>query len=98
MPYYQCANGSIITDGEGLLDIRLGEEEGQEGHPCAGIFNTCCTLRTDMKIVPPDTKIHEGCGYRNIEGVGFRIKGDNDNEAQFGKNQNQEELKMHETF
>lgn len=86
MPYYQCANGSIITDGEGLLDIRLGEEEGADAqHPCAGVFNTCCILKSDVPIIPTNTKVNHGCGIRNIEGVGFRIKGDSDNEAQFGK-------------
>lgn len=85
MPYYQCANGTVITDGAGLLDIRFGEEDGQtESHPCAGLFNTCCTLRSEEKIIPAGTKINSGCGIRNPEGVGFRIKGDNDNESAFG--------------
>lgn len=84
MPYYQCANGSIITDGNGLLDIRFGEENGQtEQHPCTGLFETCCTLISDKPIIP-EVKINQGCGFRNIDGVGFRIKGGKDNEAQFG--------------
>lgn len=29
--------------------------------------------------------INPGCGYRNTDGVGFRITGDRDNEAQFGE-------------
>lgn len=87
MPYYQCANGSVITDGNGLLDIRFGEEDGQsESHPCAGLFNTCCTLVSDEKIVPKGTVINAGCGIRNAHGVGFRITGDKDNESEFGGN------------
>lgn len=83
VPYYQCAKGIIIDDGEGLLDIRLGEENGQtEQHPCTGLFETCCTLRMEPKI--PDVKINEVCGVRNTDGVGFRITGNNDHEAQFG--------------
>lgn len=84
MPYYQCANGSIITDGEGLLDIRLGEENGQtEQHPCTGLFETCCTLRRNAPEIP-DVPVNTGCGVRNVDGVGFRITGNNDHEAQFG--------------
>lgn len=26
-PYYLCLNGSIITSGEGILDVRLGAED-----------------------------------------------------------------------
>lgn len=77
-----CANGSIITDGDGILDVRFGEEE-DAFHPCKGLFNTCCTLRSDKVIAPPIVK-KEGCGHRNYEGVGFRVT-DRDNESQFGK-------------
>lgn len=85
MPYYQCANGTIIQDGEGLLDIRLGEENGQtEQHPCPGLFETCCTLREETPRIP-DVQINEVCGIRNTAGVGFRITGNNDHEAQFGR-------------
>lgn len=86
VPYYQCANGSIITDGEGLLDIRLGQDDNTNNvaHPCPGLFETCCSLRSDKPMIPPDTKINVGCGIRNEDGVGFRITGDKDNEAQFG--------------
>lgn len=88
MPYYLCANGTVITDGEGLLDIRFGEEdnENKELHPCKGLFDTCCTLRSEHPITPPTptNRRGDGCGYRNQNGVGFRITGDRDNEAQFG--------------
>lgn len=85
VPYYQCANGSIITDGEGLLDIRLGQEDNtnNEKHPCQGLFETCCLLKGKTQI-PPETKTNDGCGFRNAEGVGFRITGAQDSEAQFG--------------
>ncbi|XP_055316143.1 uncharacterized protein LOC129575928 [Sitodiplosis mosellana] len=87
VPYYQCANGTIITDGEGLLDIRFGQEENidSEKHPCPGLFETCCSLRSEKPMIPPETKVNTGCGIRNQDGVGFRITGDKDNEAQFGE-------------
>lgn len=67
------------------MDIRFGEENQQnDKHPCTGLFETCCTLRSAKPIIPGDRKINTGCGIRNKNGVGFRITGDNDNEAQFG--------------
>lgn len=33
----------------------------------------------------PKIERKDGCGYRNHEGVGFRITGEKDNEAQYGK-------------
>ncbi len=85
VPYYQCANGQVITDGEGLLDIRFGEENNinKEAHPCKGLFETCCTLKSEKPMIP-DVVCNNGCGHRNINGVGFRITGDKDNESQFG--------------
>lgn len=84
--YYLCnTNNSIITDGSGLIDIRV-----QEG-VCTNYLHVCCIppdRRTpDNPITPPPDKLpqHEGCGWRNPDGVGFRIKGDIDNEAKFGE-------------
>lgn len=33
----------------------------------------------------PEVPIAQSCGYRNVDGVGFRITGNNDNEAQFAE-------------
>lgn len=30
IPYYLCLNGSIITSGEGILDVRLGADDDPE--------------------------------------------------------------------
>lgn len=97
VPYYLCKNGTVITDGEGLLDIRFGGEDNPDRsrHPCTGLFETCCIDRAEEPITPipstnkPDVDDEDsfaGCGYRNKDGVGFRITGDKDNESQFGKN------------
>lgn len=86
VPYYLCANGTVITDGEGVLDIRFGSEDNENKvqHPCKGLFDTCCSLRSNKPNIPMK-KLPMGCGFRNEGGVGFRIKGNKDNEAQFGK-------------
>lgn len=81
VPRYLCKNEQIITDGTGVIDIRIG------GDTC-GYLEVCCEIQNKtttpiIPIVPPIQ--HEGCGYRNPDGVGFRIIGDKDNEAQFGE-------------
>lgn len=69
-----------------LLSVRFGDEDNPDPtfHPCKGLFNTCCSLKTDIPNIPIIVK-KEGCGYRNHEGVGFRITGEKDNEAQYGE-------------
>lgn len=52
-------------------------------HPCKGLFQTCCSEKTDKPQIPIIVK-KEGCGHRNVEGVGFRITNGRDNEAQYG--------------
>merc|ERR1711936_858608 len=88
VPYYQCHNGSIITDGGGLIDIRngfgiLSPEESK----CPGFLDVCCR---DPDFVPPPpppvVKYSPKCGQRHKNGLGVRIQnGFSDNEAQFGE-------------
>ncbi|XP_054009337.1 phenoloxidase-activating factor 2-like isoform X2 [Hylaeus anthracinus] len=79
VPYYQCNNGTILDNGVGLIDLRAFG-------PCENYLDVCCK--------PPDRKnettpsppvVRKGCGQRNPQGVGFRITGANNNEAQFGE-------------
>lgn len=86
----QCTNEVqwiILHVKTGLLDIRLGQDDNSnnEKHPCPGLFETCCLLRSEKPIIPAETKVNIGCGIRNTDGVGFRITGDKDGEAQFGE-------------
>lgn len=37
------------------------------------------------KEIKPESKGRKGCGWRNLSGVGFRITGNNNNEAEFGE-------------
>ncbi|XP_063989685.1 phenoloxidase-activating factor 2-like isoform X1 [Diachasmimorpha longicaudata] len=82
VPYYQCQNGSIVDDGVGLIDIRL------QAPGCESYLDICCK-RPDIIRNPDPTPrpvpVRRGCGWRNPQGVGFRITGDRDNEAQFGE-------------
>ncbi|XP_050312674.1 phenoloxidase-activating factor 2-like [Anthonomus grandis grandis] len=82
VPYYNCINGSINTNGEGIIDIRLNDG------PCSSYLEVCCekkaTVKEPITPAPPPEK-PTGCGYRHPEGVGFRITGDKEQEAQFGE-------------
>lgn len=83
VPYYQCNNNIINTDGNGLIDIRLQNED------CADYLEVCCKapvkVDPDHPITPkPPINKPTGCGRRNPEGVGFRITGGNE-EAQFAE-------------
>merc|ERR1712179_564532 len=43
VPYYQCHNGTIITDGGGLIDIRNGFGIlSPEDSKCPGFLDVCC--------------------------------------------------------
>ena len=50
VPYYQCDEGTIITDGGGLIDIRFGGESDQpelaildfSDLMCSGSLDVCC--------------------------------------------------------
>nr|AQS60673.1 prophenoloxidase activating factor 2 [Sogatella furcifera] len=80
VPYFLCDNGTIITDGTNIIDIR-GKPE------CSTALEVCCKAPLDKKSanVPPPIGRQDNCGHRNELGVGFRIKGDVNNEAQFGE-------------
>ncbi|XP_032686403.1 phenoloxidase-activating factor 2-like isoform X2 [Odontomachus brunneus] len=79
VPYYQCKEGKILETGVGIIDIRgLG--------PCENYLDVCCKAPDTLEIpVTPRPNERVGCGQRHPEGVGFRITGDKDNEAQFGE-------------
>lgn len=53
---------------------------------CADALEVCCKAPIDKKETkyPPKTD-RRGCGYRNEQGIGFRITGALNNEAQFGE-------------
>ena len=85
VPYYQCSNGTIITDGAGLIDIRNGFAAlNPEESKCPGLLEVCCR---DPDFVPPPPKVKyiSGCGRRNLNGLGARIQGFQDGESQVGE-------------
>merc|ERR1712001_53633 len=89
VPYYQCHNGTIITDGAGLIDIRNGFASlTPEDSKCPGFFDVCCK---DPDFIPPPPppvivpKYIPQCGKRNTFGLGARIQGFTEGESQFGE-------------
>ncbi|KAF5276066.1 hypothetical protein FQA39_LY00862 [Lamprigera yunnana] len=78
--YYLCNNNTIIQDGFGIIDIRI--DDG----PCDYLSVCCGKDETVTEPLTPKPDIDRpGCGRRNPQGVGFRITGANDHEAQFGE-------------
>ncbi|XP_012220488.1 phenoloxidase-activating factor 2 isoform X2 [Linepithema humile] len=78
VPYYQCKEGKILDNGIGIIDIRgVG--------PCENYLDVCCKPPNIQPPSTPPTINRIGCGQRHPEGVGFRITGQTDNEAQFGE-------------
>merc|ERR550517_310467 len=86
VPYYQCHNGTIITDGAGLIDIRNGFGAlAPEDSKCPGFLDVCCK---DPDFIPPPpikAKYFPQCGRRNNNGLGVRIQGFSESESQFGE-------------
>ncbi|XP_013113565.1 phenoloxidase-activating factor 2 isoform X2 [Stomoxys calcitrans] len=80
VPRHLCVDGAISTTGENFIDIRIDST-------CA--YNElCCDLpnkRSEPVIPPLPPVLHGGCGWRNKDGVGYRVIGDNDHESQFGE-------------
>lgn len=56
--------------------------------PCDNYLDICCKPPNIVKIedkITPAPLVRKGCGQRHPDGVGFRITGQTDNEAQFGE-------------
>lgn len=51
------------------IENRFGEEDNPDPmfHPCKGLFQTCCSLKTDTPMIPKIEK-KDGCGHRNYDG------------------------------
>lgn len=94
VPYHQCENDPVTSDGIGIIDIRY-----QKNSPCS-YLETCCSKqtrsiaiklergnyqdKTSRKIVTePITLNRTGCGYRNVIGIGFKMAGNTNNEAEY---------------
>merc|ERR1719479_849252 len=86
VPYYQCHNGSIITDGAGLIDIRNGFAAlTPADSKCPGFLDVCCKDPDFIPPPPPAVKHVAKCGRRNNNGLGARITGFSESESQFGE-------------
>uniref|UniRef100_A0A182M075 Phenoloxidase-activating factor 2 n=1 Tax=Anopheles culicifacies TaxID=139723 RepID=A0A182M075_9DIPT len=94
--YYLCSDNKIITDGAGIIDIRVGEDANEE-YECPHFLNTCCE-KDAVLVEPPPTVTkapptnNDGpephrptCGFRNVDGLGFRITGNKNGESEYGE-------------
>merc|ERR1711962_183885 len=86
VPYYQCHNGTIITDGAGLIDIRNGFGSlTPEDNKCPGFLDVCCKDPDFVAPPKPREVYRPKCGRRNVDGLGVRIQGFTESESQFGE-------------
>merc|ERR1712212_590698 len=87
VPYYQCHNGTIITDGGGLIDIRNGFGIlSPEDSKCPGYLDVCCKDPDFVPPPPPPVQAYASkCGQRHQNGLGARIQGFSEYESQFGE-------------
>ncbi|XP_076681415.1 phenoloxidase-activating factor 2-like isoform X2 [Andrena cerasifolii] len=87
VPYFLCRNETILVDGVGLIDLKI-DSDSSSPRACENYLEVCCkppdTVKMEDKVTPPPVQ-RRGCGNRYPEGVGFRITGNSDNEAQFGE-------------
>ncbi|ODN01922.1 Serine proteinase stubble [Orchesella cincta] len=101
VPFYYCDEGQVVSDGNGVIDIR-------EGWPCRSVLEVCCknprATPTPLPVIvgpvttsPPAsggglTTVGTAipgfipqCGTLNPNGVHARILGFKDSETQFGE-------------
>ncbi|XP_041784738.1 phenoloxidase-activating factor 2-like [Anopheles merus] len=90
VPFFLCKENGIITDGEGIIDVRVGEETGAPCH----YLEECCEQRSVRDQPPPGAIKPNGikrelgkptCGVRNSNGIGFRLSSNPNGEAEFGE-------------
>ncbi|RZB39453.1 serine protease 42, partial [Asbolus verrucosus] len=56
--------------------------------PCENYIDVCCDKgsEVDVPITPTPSPVkRSGCGHHNPDGIGFRITGNSDHEAQYGE-------------
>ena len=86
VPYYQCNNGLVITDGAGLIDIRDDSGLLYPGDSkCPGFLDVCCHNPDFNAQTPSTVNYVPKCGQRNKDGLGVEIQGLNNYESQFGE-------------
>ncbi|XP_061396608.1 phenoloxidase-activating factor 2-like [Musca vetustissima] len=81
VPRHLCLDGVVSKHGVGVIDFRLDDA-------VCTYDQICCdqSRKTTVPVVSPKPPIvHQGCGWRNEIGVGFKITGAYDNEAEFAE-------------
>eukprot|EP00092_Neocalanus_flemingeri_P033547 GFUD01036470.1.p1 GENE.GFUD01036470.1~~GFUD01036470.1.p1 ORF type:complete len:505 (-),score=163.46 GFUD01036470.1:70-1584(-) len=89
--YYQCRDGHIITDGEGLIDIRFGATPAQDSaildpsiSKCPGQLEVCC--KDPDHVAPPAAIRHQPqCGTRHQNGLFANVQNQGKSDTQFGE-------------
>lgn len=90
VPSANCMNGTIITNGDGLVDPRFSYDldiAETVDSVCDHYLEECCSLnkvRQNRTVIPTVVPVDAKCGIRKESGVGIRIMGGTNNEAEYG--------------
>lgn len=88
VPLANCVNGTIITNGDNMVDPRFENEVDiteRVDSECTHYLEECCILskiKQNRTITPIFNRTE--CGIRKVDGVGFSVTGAFNNEANFG--------------
>ncbi|CAO1343164.1 unnamed protein product [Diamesa hyperborea] len=89
--YQYCDNGTFVTDGTQLRDIRSVSSYASK---CTHYLDVCCKIGNILPEVKPKTlpsavasedEKPPQCGFRNKQGLGPQLNTVNDSQAKFGK-------------
>lgn len=69
MPFYQCENQKIITDGRGIIDIKSTTNHDVDSRDRT---ETVCVTAFDRLVQRPSAD-SIGCGVRRVDGFGFQL-------------------------
>ncbi|XP_054259688.1 phenoloxidase-activating factor 2-like isoform X2 [Macrosteles quadrilineatus] len=100
MPFYNCkknntqdVSGNAVENeyGENIIDIRIDPDDPEA--ECKHYLDRCCSPMDNIPtkeppVTPPVTPLTPTanvCGVRHQNGVGFKITGDTNNEANYGE-------------
>lgn len=83
LPHNQCSNGSIITDGRTIFDIKVPGKNARLPNEMART-DTICASKPNEPILTP-TGEHSNCGQRMANGLENTLTETSANQSQFGE-------------
>lgn len=76
VPFHLCVNNSIITDGEGLISIRMQKNADNGNDPTRCLFTEVCCGSDEIDSNTELSDELPECGHRNVGIIQSRITGE----------------------